>query len=69
MPAAFRAAIHYTLVGVKNTHCFLDYIVVSRGSKNDHLYIVGRCLKKLDEGNLRINLTMCLPEPNRMPRL
>ena len=31
----------YTLVGLNNTHCSLDdIIIVSRGSKEDHLKLV-----------------------------
>ena len=38
MPAAFQKVMEYTLVGLKNTHSFLDdIIVVSRGSKEEHL--------------------------------
>ena len=36
MPAAFQKLMDYTLVGLDNTHSFLDdIIVVSRGSKDD----------------------------------
>ena len=50
----------YTLVEIQNTHCSLDdIIVVSRGSKEEHLKLAYRCLKKLDEDNLRINLPKC----------
>ena len=50
----------YTLVGLDNTHCFVDdIIIVSRGSKEDHLKLVFRCLKKLDDDNLRIKLPKC----------
>ena len=60
MPAAFQKVMDYTLVGLQNTYCFLDdIIVVSRGSKDDHLKLVYKCLKKLDEDNLRINLPKC----------
>ena len=60
MPAAFQKVIDYTLVGLQNTYCFLDdFIVVSRGSKDDHIKLVYKCLKKLDEDNLRINLPKC----------
>ena len=60
MPAAFQKVMDYTLVGLQNTYCFLDgIIVVSRGSKEDHLKLVYKCLKKLDEDNLRINLLKC----------
>ena len=52
MPAAFQKVMDYTIVGFQNTHCFLDdIIVVSRGSKEEHLKLVYRCLKKLDEDN------------------
>ena len=60
MPAAFQKVMDYTLVGLKNTHCFLDdMIIVSRGSKEDHLKLVYKCLKKLDDDNLRINIPQC----------
>ena len=60
MPAAFQKVMDYTLVGLQNTYCFLDdIIVVSRGSKEEHLKLVYKCLKKLDEDYLRINLSKC----------
>ena len=60
MPAAFQKVMNYTLVGLQNTYCFLDdIIIVSRGSKEDHLKLLYKCLKKLDEDNLRINLPKC----------
>ena len=50
MPAAFQKVMDYTLVGLQSTHCFLDDIILaSRGSKEEHLKLVYRCLKKLDE--------------------
>ena len=46
MPAALQKIMDYTLVGLKNAHCFLDDIIkVSRGSKEDHLKFVYNCLK------------------------
>ena len=52
MPAAFQKVMDYTLVGLKNTHCFLDdIIIVSRGSKEDHLKLVYNFLKKLNDKN------------------
>ena len=60
MPASFQNVMDYTLVGFDNIHCFLDnIIIVSRGSKEDQLKFVFKCLKKLDYDNLRINLTKC----------
>ena len=60
MLAAFQKVMDYTLVGLNNTHCFLDdIIIVSRGSKEDHCKLVYKCLKKLDDNNLRKNLPKC----------
>ena len=50
----------YTLIDLQNTYCFLDdIIIVSTGTETDHLAYVTKCLKKLDEDNLRINLQKC----------
>ena len=58
MPAEFQIAMDYTLVGLFNTYCFLDdIIVVSKGTKESHLKYVHKCLQKLDADNLRINLS------------
>ena len=60
MPAAFQSVMDYTLVGVDNTHCFLDDIItVSRASIEDHLKLVYKCLKKLDDDNFTIKLPKC----------
>ena len=60
MPAEFQKAMDYILIGLKNTFCFLDDIlIVSKGSEDDHLQLVLDCLKKLDADNLRINLPKC----------
>ena len=60
MPAEFQKAIDYTLIGLKNSFCFLDDILtVSKGSEEDHLKLVTDCLQKLDTDNLRINLPKC----------
>ena len=46
MPAALQKVMDYTLVELQNTHCFLDdIIVVSRGSKEEHLKLVYRYKK------------------------
>ena len=40
----------YTLIGLKNTFCFLDDILrVSSGSEQDHKQYVLNCLKRLYE--------------------
>ena len=48
------------LVGLSNTYCFLDdIIVVSKSNKESHLKFVYKCLQKLDADNLRISLSKC----------
>ena len=58
MPAEFQKAMDYTLIGLKNTYCFLDdVLVVSKISMEEHKNYVMNCLKRLDD--LRINLAKC----------
>ena len=60
MPVAFQKVIDYTLVGLDITHCFLDdMIFVGRCFKDDHLKLLYKCLKTLDDDNLRKNLSKC----------
>ena len=60
MPAEFQKAIDCTLAGLDNTFCFLDdVLIVSRGGIGKHLDLVRKCLIKLDQENLRINLAKC----------
>ena len=60
MPAEFQKAIDCTLAGLENTFCFLDDIlIVSRGRIEKHLDLVRKCLIRLDQENLRINLAKC----------
>ena len=60
MPAEFQKAMNYAILGLQNNYCFLDdIIIVSTGSESDHFSYVIKCLKKLDENNLRINLQNC----------
>ena len=60
MSAEFQKAMHYTLVGLSNTYCFLDdKIVVSKGTIESHLKYVYKCLQKLEADNFRINLSKC----------
>ena len=50
----------YTLIGLKNTYCFLnDIFFVSKRLEEEHKQYVLNCLKRLDEENLRINLPEC----------
>ena len=57
MPAEFQKAMGYTLIGLKNTYCFLDNILIfSKGSLEEHKNYVLKCLQQLDDENLRIQL-------------
>ena len=60
MPAEFQKAMDYTLIGLKNTYCFLDDIlIVSNGSLDELKSYVMKCLQRLDDENFRINLPKC----------
>ena len=60
MPAEFQKAMDYSLIGLKNTYCFLDDIlIVSKGSLEKHKSYVMNCLQRLDDENLRISLPKC----------
>ena len=59
MPAEFQKAIDCTLAGLNNTFCFLDDIIIVRREIEQHLYLVWKCLIKIDQENLRINLAKC----------
>ena len=60
MPAEFQKSMDYTLIGLTNTYCFLDdIIVVSKTSKESHLKYVYNCLRKFDANNFQKNLSKC----------
>ena len=60
MPAESQKAMDYILVGLQITYCFLDDIIIfSTLTETDHLAYVTKCLKKLDEDNLGVNLQKC----------
>ena len=60
MPAEFQKAMDYTLIGLKNTYCFLDdFLIVSKGSLEEHKCYVKNCLKRLDDENIRIKPSKC----------
>ena len=59
-PAEFQKTIDCALAGLHNTSCFLDNILkMSRGRIEDHLDLMIKCLIKLDQKNLCINLAKC----------
>ena len=48
MTAAFQKVVDYTLVGIQNTHCFLDdIIIISRGSKEKTFKFCLQMYKKI----------------------
>ena len=48
MPAEFQKAMDSTLIGLQNTYCFLDdIIIVITGTEADHLAYVHKCLTLL----------------------
>ena len=50
----------YTLIGLKNTFCFHDDIlIVSKDSEEDHFEIVTDSPKKLDADKLCMNIPAC----------
>ena len=52
--------MNYTLIGLENTFCFLDDIlIVGKASEEDYFKLLTNCLKKLDADNLRIILPKC----------
>ena len=60
MTAELQKAIDYTLIGMGNTfYLFDDIPIVSKSTDYDHMIIVRRCHRKIDEENLRINLGNC----------
>ena len=60
MPAEIQKGMDYFLIGLENTYCFLDDIlIVSKGSLNEHKSYVMKCLQRLDDKNFRINLPKC----------
>ena len=60
MLAEFQKAMDYFLIGLKNTYCFLDDIlIVSNGSLEEVKSYAMNCLKRLDVENLRMNLPEC----------
>ena len=57
MPAEFQKAMDYTLIGLKNTFCFLDdVLIVSKGSLEELKCYVMNCIKQLDDENHKISL-------------
>ena len=60
MPAEFQKAIDITLANLTNTFSFLDdIIIVTKGGIQNHKEKLFKCLDKLEEEKLAINLKKC----------
>ena len=60
MPAEFQKAIDKTLYNLTNTFSFLDdIIIVTGGGLQNHKEKLFKCLDRLNEENLAINLNKC----------
>ena len=56
MPAEFQKAINFTLNNEKDTFAFLDDIlIISHGTKEDHMKKLKKILDKLDDENIAIS--------------
>ena len=57
MPVAFLKAIDYTLIGLDETFCFLDDILIIRKrTYGDHTILLRKIFQRIDEENLQIHL-------------
>ena len=60
MPAEFQKAIDKTLYNLSNTFSFLDdIIIVTGGGLRNHKQKLFKCLNRLNEENLAVNLNKC----------
>ena len=60
MPAELQKAMDYTLIRLKKAYCFLDDIfIASKESEEEYKQFVLNYLKRLEDGNLSINLLKC----------
>ena len=68
MPADFQRVMKATLFEVPREHAFGDDIlVVSRGSKIEHITAIEKTLRKLNKKNLSVKLTKCnLAQRNKL---
>ena len=69
-PVEFQNAIAAILIGLTNTYCFLDDIlIVSCKTLEKHMTTARTSLKKLDDKNLRINLSKYHLAKNEIERI
>ena len=60
MPAEFRKLVDFTVIGLDNTFCYLDNIlIVSKGTYDNYMTLVKNFPHGIVEENFRINLRKC----------
>ena len=56
MPGNFQKTTDYTPIDLQNTYCSWDNItIVITKTESDHINYIIKCLKKINDHNLRIN--------------
>ena len=56
MPAEFQRAMDCILSQFPQAHAFIDILVVTKGTKIDHIVTLEAILKKLDKENMSLKL-------------
>ena len=60
MPKEFQKAMDNTLQGLSGVFCFLDdFLIVSKGSINDHNILVNKVITRLDKEGFALKLSKC----------
>ena len=58
-PAIFQRSMETLLQGIKGVSVFIDDILISAATHEEHLQILEEVLKRLTEANLRLNRSKC----------
>ena len=67
MPTEFQKVMDSILAGTKNAFIFIDDIlIVTKGTKDEHLQQVREILKTLDEANLQLKTDKCIFAKNKI---
>ena len=59
MPTEFQKAMDRTLIGLKNTFCYLDVLICSVGTLEEHNRLVEEALLRLLNGGFSLKLSKC----------
>ena len=61
MPTDFQKLLDITLANVNSVFVYIeDILIVTKGTKQDHLNKVREVMKILDEGNLQLKAEKCI---------